>query len=687
MSAANRVQVSTIKERCRVCYTCVRECPAKAIRIAERQAEVIQQRCIACGNCMRVCSQDAKVAADDTARVRELIESGRPVAACLAPSFPAEFVDLSHEVVVGMVRALGFERVHEVAVGADLVAAEYARLLARTEGTRYIATSCPAIVGYVQRYHPALVDCLAPIVSPMIATARILRAIYGDDLAVVFIGPCVAKKAEAAEDRVAGEVDAALTFGELRLMLLDEGLNPWNSGPSEFDPPHAGEGALFPITRGMLQAAAIDENLVDADVVTAHGRREFVESIREFGTGDLDVRLLEVLACEGCIMGPGMTVDTPLFRRRSRVSSYVRRRLRTQGATLIGTDSFPELADLDLRRSYDADDQRLRPSEESEIGAILRRIGKFTAKDELNCGACGYATCREHAQAISEGLAESEMCLPYMIEQLSHTCSELTETNERLETTQQALVHAEKLASMGQLAAGIAHEVNNPLSTVLMLSHLLLEESAEGSASREDLAMIAGEADRCKGIVSGLLQFARKNRVDASEADLLELLKRTAGTLRPDASVEVLVECETDERFAEVDRDQVLQVLGNLASNALAAMPGGGTLTLRLAGEGDCARVEVIDTGEGIARENLKRIFDPFFTTKAPGKGTGLGLAVTYGIVKMHHGSIRVESNADSGAGPTGTRFVVELPRRRRAGGEGSNGVGASRGAGSAKGI
>jgi signal transduction histidine kinase len=569
-----------------------------------------------------------------------------------------------------MVRALGFELVQEVAVGADLVAQEYARLLAVDDGQRYIATTCPAVVGFVQRYHPELVDHLAPIVSPMVAMARAVRAVHGDDAAVVFIGPCVAKKAEMA-DGLEGEIDAVLTFAELSAMLRESGIDATSCAGSEFDAPHAGEGALFPITRGMLQAANIDEDLVEADVISAHGRREFVGSLREFASGELDVRLLEVLACDGCIMGPGMTSDAMLFSRRARVSRYVRRRLGPMRDSLAEAERFAELERLDLSQCFHAHDQRLQSPHETEIATILRRMGKVNPTDELNCGACGYSTCREHAVAISEGLAESEMCLPYMIEQLSRTCGELTETNERLETTQEALAHAEKLASMGQLAAGIAHEVNNPLSTVLMLSHVLLEEAAEGSDIREDLAMIAGEAERCKGIVAGLLQFARKNRVNAASVNVTELIDRVVRTLEPRPDLHVSTESATDDPTAEVDRDQVMQVLSNLVSNAVDAMPDGGELTLRVEGDAETLRLVVRDTGCGIAKDHVKRVFDPFFTTKAAGKGTGLGLAVTYGIVKMHHGSIRAESNADPAEGATGTTFVVDLPRRRRANGNG----------------
>lgn len=664
MDIGRTALISTIKERCRVCYTCVRECPAKAIRIAGGQAEVLPQRCIACGNCVQVCSQEAKRVHSELELVEELLRGPDPVAAIVAPSFPAEFGETEYVYLVGMIRELGFRFVHEVGFGADLVASAYRKLLATSTDRQYIATTCPAIVGYVERYHPELVPALAPIVSPMIATARALRRLHGDGLRIVFIGPCIAKKAEADARHVANEVDAVITFIELRQLLGRRALRPESAVPSDFDPPHAGTGALFPITRGMLQAAQIEEDLIKSEVFSADGSHEFGLALKEFAAGTLRARLLEVLCCNGCIMGPGVSQHYPLFKRRAMVSQYVRQRTQNIDSERWH-DYWARLADLDLTRKFAAHDMREDAPTEEQIAEVLLRMGKREPMDELNCGACGYATCREHATAILKGLAESEMCLPYAIEQLKQTNRDLAVTNEQLASAQEALMHAEKLASMGQLAAGIAHEVNNPLGTVLMLAHTLLEETPTESPAREDLALMASEADRCKKIVSGLLQFARKNKVEARATDVRALVDGVARSLRLPPGVRMDIEHADGDPDAEIDRDQVAQVLTNLVNNALDAMPRGGRLTLRTRGDAERVQIEVADTGTGIPPELHKRIFEPFFTTKPPGKGTGLGLSVTYGIVKMHHGDLRVESNADPAKGPTGTTFTVTLPRRR----------------------
>jgi signal transduction histidine kinase/iron only hydrogenase large subunit-like protein len=682
--------ITTIRERCRVCYTCVRECPAKAISVSSGQAEVIPDRCIGCGNCVRVCSQHAKRVLRSDVEARMMIASGATVAAIIAPSFPAEFFDIEdHRRLVGMIRALGFAYVAEVAFGADLVADRYQKLLEEEEHHQYIATTCPAIVSFVERYYPGSTGSLAPIVSPMVAMARALRRIHGSHLKVAFVGPCIAKKTEAVGASSPGEVDAALTFGELRDMFARAGITPDAVQPSDFDPPEGGYGMLFPLSRGILQAANIPEDLLEGDVVAADGRA-FTEAIREFDSGDLNARLLEVLACNGCVMGPGMTCNLPLFRRRARVSQYAREKLKRKDleqwrARLTELDDrdlrrkhvhpqrnqhlyswiySPMFADSDLRRQFSPDDmEHVLPSHD-ELEQILRRMGKERPEDELNCGACGYDTCREHAVAVYKGLAESEMCLPHTIEQLRKTVRDLDLSHKQLASTQAQLMQSEKLASMGQLAAGIAHEVNNPLGVVLMYAHLLLDEEAVDPKLHDDLQMIVSQADRCKKIVAGLLNFARQNRVALLPTDLRGLAEGAVAAVQPPPGVEAETVFNLSDPVAELDKDQITQVLTNLIANAYAAMEArGGKLTLRVSDHNGQVRFQVSDTGTGIPKAIIGKIFEPFFTTKKMGKGTGLGLAVSYGIVKMHRGDIHVDSNADPAAGPTGTTVTVTLPR------------------------
>lgn len=658
--------VRTVKNRCRVCFTCVRKCPAKAIRILKRQAEVIPERCIGCGNCVRVCSQGAKQVVPTKDRVLALLSTGAPVAACLAPSFPAEFFDIDFRVLVGMIRELGFNQVVEVGFGADLVAERYRRLLSENVGKSYIGSTCPAVVGFVERYHPDLLSHLAPIVSPMVAMARVMRKFVDPNLRIVFIGPCIAKKVEAelgTEQRPHADVDAVITFRELRELFDEQSVHSERCVPSDFDPPHPGLGALFPVARGALQAARIHEDLLAGVVVAADGLTNFTCALGEMAAGNLETDLLELLSCTGCIAGTGMTSNETLFRRRARVAHFVKYRMGTLDPTRWQAN-VDRLAGLDLCTSFSNRDRRLPSIEEQRIETVLQRMGKKVREDELNCGACGYGTCREHAIAIERGLAESEMCLPFVIEEFQHSMKELSISHEQLTNAQEQLMHSERLASMGQLAAGVAHELNNPLGVVLMYTHLLLDETSEDGGMRGDLKLIAEQADRCKRIVADLLDFARENKALLQNSDIRKLVRRTLDGIAVPAGIELQTAFGHRAELCELDPDQMVQVLTNLITNAIAAMPDGGVVRVETAQTDDRVFFRVVDNGTGIPEDIRGKIFQPFFTTKKGGKGTGLGLAVTYGIVKMHRGDIKVHSNADPSQGPTGTTFEVSLPLR-----------------------
>jgi len=217
---------------------------------------------------------------------------------------------------------------------------------------------------------------------------------------------------------------------------------------------------------------------------------------------------------------------------------------------------------------------------------------------------------------------------------------------------------------MGQLAAGIAHEVNNPLGTLLLHANLLLEDCEERTQTREDLETIVDQANRCKRIISGLLNFARQSRVIRQPTDLAELVDKVIRTVPIDENTSIEVVNSLSDPIADLDAGQIVQVLTNLLSNAQQAMPYGGRIVIDLTDTDSAVTIRVSDSGLGVSKENMSKLFDPFFTTKQVGMGTGLGLAVTHGIVKMHRGQIGVESNADANAGPTGTTFTVTLPRR-----------------------
>jgi len=658
--------ILTIKQNCRRCFTCVRDCPVKAIKIVDGQASVVPGRCISCGNCTIVCSQDAKTYAGGLERAEEILGEGSPVAALLAPSFPAEFPGIKPGGIIGALKAAGFQYVVEVAFGADLVSRAYREFLeTHTEGP-WIGSSCPAVIEYVRKYQPDLTDRLVPIVSPMIATGLAVRSMYGKDTRCIFIGPCIAKKLEARDPLVPPVIDEVLTFRELKSLFRRKRDYHRDIEEQWFDPPLAGMGRAFPLSGGLLKSARMETDLLDANIVTISGQQEVTSVLAAAAHGEIQPFLIEPLICRGCHDGPGMSTRDFPFNRQDIVKQYVNE-CRRHDQDNPGRDrAIEQYAEIGLKRTFEKDDHRLKKPTEQEIRAILALTNKFTTEDELNCKACGYDTCRAKAIAVHHGLAEEAMCLPFMIEQAERVCHDLHIPWGEIRQVHRHLINTEKLASMGQLAAGVAHELNNPLGTILLYTNLLQRKLKDRGDLDHDLALLVAEAKRCKKIVGGLLDFARQNRIRLETVNVGEWLRHIVDTSFPASSSSeagITVNCctRTPEIFCDMDKDQMTQVFVNLIKNAHEAMGGtGGEIRISAETMPDNAhiRVSIADQGCGIPTEDQERIFQPFFTTKGIGKGVGLGLPICYGIVKMHYGTIWCESEVGSG-----TTFHIELPK------------------------
>jgi two-component system NtrC family sensor kinase len=322
-----------------------------------------------------------------------------------------------------------------------------------------------------------------------------------------------------------------------------------------------------------------------------------------------------------------MSKNGKRLERRHKISNYAKSKLKNT-SELEWKKQIADFEKLDLSQRFEPADRRMPKPSEKVINDVLNRLGKVSPKDHLNCGACGYPTCIAHAMAIVEGLAEEEMCLPYTIEELHKSISDLNISNEKLATAREALEQSEKLASMGQLSAGIAHELNNPLGVITLHSNILMNKMDKNDPRKESLKLLVEQADRCKKIVSGLLNFARKNQVRLTKIDLEEFVDRSIESIVKPENIEVEIESELTDPFVMIDFDQMMQVLTNLEKNAIEAMPNGGTLSVSLSNEKNNVTIKVKDTGVGIAPENMDKLFTPFFTTKKLGKGTGLGACI-----------------------------------------------------------
>lgn len=408
--------IDTIEAKCRDCYKCLRSCPVKAIKVErgvlpnELHARVVAERCILDGRCVDVCPQKAKRVRRDLERVQSMIERGDQLVASVAPSFPAAFPTFAPLQIPAALRRFGFTAVEETAVGAELVSAEHARLAAETDRP-LIASSCPAVVNLVEQHYPEAIKFLAPVVSPMIAHGRTLRRRY-PGRKIVFIGPCVAKHHEIEMPGLAGAVDVVLTFEELREWLHSAGVAP-DSVPAEpFDGPRPDYARLFPVDGGFLKAAGLSADMLSQRVMVVSGIERCREMIEHFlNDGDLP-QLVEMVACEGgCIGGPLNSNPEDQYARRRRVLDYVEAQLTASKGSPVDASLLPREA---LQRRYTDRRPVLPEPDEETIRAILAKSGKTRPEDELNCGSCGYTSCRDKAVAVFHGMADPQMCIPYM---------------------------------------------------------------------------------------------------------------------------------------------------------------------------------------------------------------------------------------------------------------------------------
>ena len=663
MLAPGKGVVSTIPEKCRRCYTCVRECPAKAIKVEIGQAMVMEERCIACGNCVKVCAVNAKEIVDCSPRISGMLNLGEKVIACLAPSFVAAFHPVSPGTIITAIRKLGFAEVWEVAFGAELVSRCYTNVFAEAKktGKSVITTPCPAIVAYVEKHMPTLLPALAPIVSPMIAVGKAIKRRYGEQVRVVFFGPCIAKKNEFRDPAVAEIVDGVLTFRELASMFMEHGIVPKDLQESFFDGPRAHLARSYPISGGLLRSSGLSQDILENDVVVTEGKDRVLEVLKEIEAGQAQARFYDLAFCEGCINGPVVLNNLSSLTKKQIVANFVNEQARHTTQRELA-ESLAELEDMDLSRTFTAHDVKLPQPSEKEIQWALRIMRKEHLVDQLNCGTCGYRTCREKAIAVCQGIAEPEMCLPYLVEELESSFEQIKYSHLELAAAQDRLLQSERLASMGQLSAGVAHEINNPLGTVLIYSHMMLKQLPEGDPRKADLEMIVSEATRCKTIVRGLLDFARQSRVNKIATNIGTLLNEIRAIINSriaGSGVTLILDVPPDLPDVMMDAAQIKQLLINLVSNGIDACGERGEVTVSTRYNQDLKdlNIRVSDNGCGIPPENMSKLFSPFFSTKAPTKGTGLGLAIAYGVVKMHMGDITADSEVGKG-----TTFTITLP-------------------------
>jgi PAS domain S-box-containing protein len=405
MNADAQQVVFTNKARCRDCYRCLRFCPVKAIRMQDGQAFVVAERCIACGMCIRQCPQGAKSFRNDLELAARLLASNHPVAASIAPSFVALFQDWQRKRLPSALRKLGFAHVAETAVGAYHVAAQMAELIHSHPQSHHICTACPAVVSYVENYVPQAQSLLTPLVSPMIAHARIIKQALGPDARVIFIGPCVAKKAEAQRPQNAGAVDCVLTFQELMDWFGRQDIRLESLEESDFDDSPAGQARLFPLEGGSVRTACLTADLLSSDIVCVSGFENIKEAIGSLQDQPRPIVIEPLMCPQGCVNGPAIASRGNVYDRRLDVLHYAQA---NQGA------AAPAQPEPPMGAVFAGHPDVEPPVTEEQIRLVLEKTGKARPEEQLNCGACGYLSCRDKAIAVFRGMAEPEMCIPHV---------------------------------------------------------------------------------------------------------------------------------------------------------------------------------------------------------------------------------------------------------------------------------
>lgn len=392
---------------CKNCYKCVRSCKVKSIKVKNGQAQIDNDLCIGCGTCLAVCPQNAKTIISDLSLIKEFLSKGKKIAVSLAPSFPTAFAIDEPLKLICALKHLGFDIIEETSVGAKIVSREYKKLFISSKAKHIFTTSCPTANYLVETCYPDKIPYLAPVTSPMIAHGRILKKRYPDHK-LIFIGPCISKKFEANKSPC-HIYDGIMTFDELRHWLDEEDIDVSSFSPTPSDNEYMGLFRWYPVAGGIIKSTFDDSDHI-RKILKVDGLNDAIDLIENLDDDFNEPTWVEINACgEGCINGPGNLLSPYGKSKRSdKIVEYINQE--------DAFSSYPEqeIIDVDLSCKFYDRKKNLPLPDESEILAILSDIGKHKESDELNCGTCGYDTCRQKAIAVYQGMAEKEMCLPYM---------------------------------------------------------------------------------------------------------------------------------------------------------------------------------------------------------------------------------------------------------------------------------
>ncbi len=445
--------VFTFPEKCTKCMTCVRVCEVNANKVYEDYIEPLPDLCIACGDCVVHCPEGARRYIDETEMVMEWIRRGEKVIAILAPAYVAHFVEYSPLKIVGALKKLGFSEVHEVAVGAELTTLGVLEYMEKYPDKKFITSPCPSIVNIIKIWMPELIDYLCPVDSPMIALGVYLRR-KNSEAKIVFIGPCIAKKTEIEDPNIKGIIDLVLTFEDLEKMFNERRIDVSRMKEELFDGLQPYVGASYPVSGGLLRTASFHskktlDHVLDTDILIIEGKervmpflKKYLENIK-IGKEHMNPKVVDILYCEGCIDGPAIRKDLTVPEKRKIVAEYTTNRFKTKGPfgrvipvkklakEIVSPKELKKIySEVNVFRKFKLEKANYRMPSEKEIEEVLRRTNRLG--NELNCGACGYPTCRDRAVAVLNGLMPEDECIQYQKEKLESLVEEIKEKNDEI---------------------------------------------------------------------------------------------------------------------------------------------------------------------------------------------------------------------------------------------------------------
>lgn len=527
----NRV-LNLNNNKCVACYACVRACPVKAIQVKEHnnKPHIVEENCIACGSCLEACSYSAIELVSNIEIVEEILHSSAKTVAICDPSIAGEFADVrDYRKFVSMIRKLGFDYVCEVSFGVDLVSKKFANLCQGYKGKSYITSHCPVSNMYIEKYQPNLVHNISPIVPPAIACCSTVRKLYGEDVKVVNITPCLGLKKDNNRYEKTSRIDAFLSFIELRELFEKYKIREEAVEFSEFDEPHGYKGSLYPISEGFVEACGLSCSPSDSNILSVEGKKDAIDVVKQFAKHGNEFNThFNIYFCKGCLMAQGCSKGEK-FLRHNLVLKYAAKKINTLEMTKWQSylEKFENTSELVA--FYKNDDKTIPAPSQEKIEEAFIELGKQNSGRHIDCKACGYESCKDLAIAIAQGIASADMCF-------SHARKDSRISNDKLKVAKSELIDLQNKYNILEENLNVQLLNNHELSSSLtsLIHHInpgiaIVNEKMKITDSNSGFIDILGEdAKEIDEIIPGLIGANAKSLLPEDIFLQLEYVLKTS---------------------------------------------------------------------------------------------------------------------------------------------------------------